>query len=94
MRCSATNAIADIRLRSSRIWSGPPPPLLRACVAGVKPGTRALIAIPAPEHRAAYASLGFFPTRTTLHFMGRALAGELETDRRAWRFTLGDTDFF
>ena len=47
-----------------------------------------------PEHRAAYASLGFFPTRTTLNFMGKALAGELETDRRAWRFTLGDTDFF
>jgi hypothetical protein len=53
-----------------------------------------LLAIPAPEHRAAYASLGFFPSRTTLHFMGKALAGELETDRRAWRFTLGDTDFF
>jgi len=73
---------------------GPPKPLLRACLAEVRRGSRALIAIPAPEHRAAYASLGFFPTRTTLHFMGKALAGELETNRRAWRFTLGDTDFF
>jgi len=73
---------------------GRPKPLLRACLAEVRPGSRALVAIPAPEHRAAYASLGFFPTRTTLHFMGKALAGELETDRRAWRFTLGDTDFF
>jgi hypothetical protein len=73
---------------------GPPKPLLRACLAEVKPGSRALIAIPAPEHRAAYASLGFFPTKTRLHFMGRALAGELDTDPRAWRFTLGDTDFF
>jgi hypothetical protein len=74
---------------------GPKPkPLLRACLAEVRPGSRALLAIPAPEHRAAYASLGFFPTRTTLNFMGKALAGELETDRRAWRFTLGDTDFF
>jgi hypothetical protein len=68
--------------------------LLRACLAEVRPGSRALLAIPAPEHRGAYASLGFFPTRTTLHFMGKALAGELETNRRAWRFTLGDTDFF
>jgi len=73
---------------------GRPKPLLRACLAEVRPGSRALVAIPAPEHRAAYASLGFFPTRTTLHFMGKALAGELETNRRAWRFTLGDTDFF
>jgi hypothetical protein len=74
---------------------GPAPKaLLRACLAETRPGSRALLAIPAPGHRAAYASLGFFPTRTTLHVMGKALAGELETDRRAWRFTLGDTDFF
>jgi GNAT superfamily N-acetyltransferase len=73
---------------------GPPKPLLRACLAEVRPGSRALVAIPAREHRAAYASLGFFPSRTTLHLMGKALAGELDTDRRAWRFTLGDTDFF
>ncbi len=73
---------------------GPPKPLLRACLAEVRPGSRALVAIPAPEHRVAYASMGFFPSRTTLHLMGKALAGELDTDRRAWRFTLGDTDFF
>jgi GNAT superfamily N-acetyltransferase len=73
---------------------GPPKPLLRACLAEVRPGSRALVAIPAPEHRAAYASMGFFPSRTSLHLLGKALAGELDTDRRAWRFTLGDTDFF
>ena len=73
---------------------GPPKPLLRACLAEVRPGSRALVAIPAPEHRMAYASMGFFPSRTALHLMGKALAGELDTDRRAWRFTLGDTDFF
>jgi len=73
---------------------GPPKALLRACLAEVRPGSRALVAIPAPEHRAAYASLGFFPSHTTLHLMGKALAGELDTNRRAWRFTLGDTDFF
>ena len=73
---------------------GPVRPLLRACVAGVKPGTRALISLPGPGESAAYLSCGFVPTPMTLHFMGKPLAGELETDPRAWRFTLGDTDFF
>jgi len=73
---------------------GDPGFLLRACLAEVRPGARALIAIPAPEHRATYASMGFFPTRTKLHFMGKALAGELDPSLRSWRFTLGDTDFF
>jgi hypothetical protein len=73
---------------------GHPGFLLRACLAEVRPGARALIAIPAPEHRATYAAMGFFPTRTKLHFMGKALAGELDTNLRHWRFTLGDTDFF
>jgi hypothetical protein len=30
----------------------------------------------------------------SLDFMGKPLAGELDTDPRSWRFTLGDTDFF
>ncbi|MDQ2968612.1 MAG: hypothetical protein M3R37_09880, partial [Actinomycetota bacterium] len=73
---------------------GPVRPLLRACVAGVKPGTRALIALPGPGEAAAYASCGFVPTPMSLDFMGKPLAGELDPDPRAWRFTLGDTDFF
>jgi hypothetical protein len=73
---------------------GNPGFLLRACLAEVRPEARALIAIPAREHRATYASMGFFPTRTRLHFMGKALAGDLDLDLRSWRFTLGDTDFF
>jgi GNAT superfamily N-acetyltransferase len=73
---------------------GNPRPLLRACLAAVAPGARALVAIPAPEHRSTYASLGFVPSRTSLHLMGKALAGELDPSRRSWRFTLGDTDFF
>jgi GNAT superfamily N-acetyltransferase len=73
---------------------GPVRRLLRACVAGVKPGTRALIALPGPGEAAAYLSCGFVPTPTSLHFMGKALAGELDTAPGAWRFTLGDTDFF
>ena len=73
---------------------GEPRPLLRACLGAVGPDARALVAVPAPEHRSTYASLGFFPTRTSLRLMGKALAGSLDADRRAWRFTLGDTDFF
>ncbi len=69
-------------------------PLLRACIAGVKPGTRLLFAVPGRGEAAAYLSCGFVPTPRTLHFMGKALAGTLDPDPRAWRFTLGDTDFF
>ena len=73
---------------------GPVRPLLRACVAAVKPRARALFGLPGPGEAAAYASCGFVPTPMTLDFMGKALAGELDTDPAAWRFTLGDTDFF
>lgn len=73
---------------------GPVRPLLRACIAGVKPRTRLVFAVPARGQEAAYLSCGFVPTPRTLHFMGRALAGRLDPDPRAWRFTLGDTDFF
>jgi GNAT acetyltransferase-like protein len=55
---------------------------------------RALFALPAAGQRAAFASLGFVPAPQSLHFIGKALAGRLNPDPRAWRFTLGDTDFF
>ena len=71
-----------------------PRPLLRACVAAARTGSRALFALPAPRERPVYASLGFMPTPLSLDFMGKALAGELDPDGRAWRFSLGDTDFF
>jgi GNAT superfamily N-acetyltransferase len=73
---------------------GPVRPLLHACLAGVKPGTQALFAVPGPGELFAYASSGFVPTPMSLDFMGKPLAGELDTDPRVWRFTLGDTDFF
>jgi Acetyltransferase (GNAT) domain len=73
---------------------GPVRPLLRACLAGVRSGTRTLIGLPGPGEHAAYLSLGFVPTPMSLDFMGKPLAGELDTDPSAWRFTLGDTDFF
>ena len=73
---------------------GPVRRLLRAGVAGVRPGTRVLFAVPGRGEAAAYLSCGFVPTPRTLHFMGKALAGQLDPDARAWRLTLGDTDFF
>ena len=51
-------------------------------------------ALPASEQRRAYLAAGFLPTPQTLNFMGKALARKLNTDPRAWRVTLGDTDFF
>jgi len=69
-------------------------PLLRACIAAVRPGTRVLFGLPAPGQAAAYLSCGFVPTPRTLNFMGKPLAGRLDIDPRAWRVTLGDTDFF
>ena len=62
--------------------------------AAARAASRVLFALPAPEQRPFFASLGFVPTPQTLHFMGKPLAGRLNPDPRAWRFTLGDTDFF
>lgn len=73
---------------------GPARPLLRASIAGVRPGTRLLFGLPAPGDEAAYLSCGFVPTPRTLNFMGKPLAGNLDAELRAWRVTLGDTDFF
>src|SRR6059058_3630385 len=42
---------------------GDPRPLLRPALWNIPRGVRALIAIPAPEHRRAYAAVGFLPSR-------------------------------
>jgi len=55
---------------------------------------RLQFALPAPDQRRAYLAAGFLPTPQSLNFMGKALAGRLNADPRAWRVTLGDTDFF
>jgi GNAT superfamily N-acetyltransferase len=73
---------------------GPARPLLRACVAAVRPGTRVLFALPGRHEAGPYLSCGFVPTPRSLHFMGKPLARGLDADVRKWRFTLGDTDFF
>jgi GNAT superfamily N-acetyltransferase len=74
--------------------AGAPGPLLRACLAAARPGARAVLALPAPDHRGTYLRLGFVPTPMSLHLMGKGLADKLDVDPSAWRFTLGDTDFF
>ena len=68
--------------------------LLRGCLAAAHAGSRAMLALPDRAERATYASLGFLPTPITLHFMGKGLNAPLNSDPRAWRLTLGDTDFF
>jgi hypothetical protein len=55
---------------------------------------RAMIALPAPEQRALFLSLGFLPAPHTLNLLGKGLGRPLNADARAWRLTLGDTDFF
>ena len=55
---------------------------------------RMLFGLPAAGQRGAFLRAGFVPTNRRLHFMGKALAGRLDLDPAAWRFTLGDTDFF
>jgi hypothetical protein len=55
---------------------------------------RVLFGLPAHGQQGAFARAGFVPTNRTLHLMGKALAGPLDADPAAWRFTLGDTDFF
>ena len=68
--------------------------LLRASLAAARPESRAVVALPPRRERATYAAAGFVPTPSTLHFMGKALTQPLNPDPRAWRLTLGDTDFF
>ena len=68
------------------------PGLLRRAAGASR--ARLLFGLPAPEQRRSFLVAGFLPTSLTLHFVGKALAGKLDTDARAWRFTLGDTDFF
>lgn len=66
--------------------------LLRRAVSSA--AGRLMIALPAPEQRATFLSLGFLPAPYTLRLLGKALTGKLNADPAAWRLTLGDTDFF
>ena len=54
------------------------------------------VALPNPGEERTYLAAGFVPTPRTIRFIGKRLAPDapLPHDRRAWRFSLGDLDFF
>ena len=55
------------------------------------------VAMVNPGEAAAYLSAGFVPMPRTIRFIGKRLmpdAPPLPKRRRAWRFSLGDLDFF
>jgi hypothetical protein len=68
-------------------------PLLRRCLREARGGADAAIAVPAPDQRAAYLTLGFLPTRQTIRVIGKPLRPDAEVPAD-WHFSLGDTDFF
>jgi len=71
------------------------PSLLRRCVRAVDADIAVAMVNPGEERT--YAAAGFVPTPRTIRFIGKRITGdapELPKERRAYRFTLGDLDFF
>jgi predicted N-acetyltransferase YhbS len=68
------------------------PGLLRRAAGTAR--SRFLFGLPAPEQRGAFARAGFVPTHLSMHLIGRGLNGPLDLDPAAWRFTLGDADYY
>jgi GNAT superfamily N-acetyltransferase len=71
------------------------PRLLRRCVRAVEADLA--VAMVNPGEEGAYLAAGFVPTPRTIRFIGKRLtddAPSLPKSRRAWRFSLGDLDFF
>jgi GNAT superfamily N-acetyltransferase len=71
------------------------PRLLRRCVKAVDADLAVAMVNPGEER--AYLAAGFVPTPRTIRFIGKRLqddAPPLPKDRGAWRFSLGDLDFF
>jgi GNAT superfamily N-acetyltransferase len=69
--------------------------LLRRCVRAVDADLA--VAMVNPGEEPAYLAAGFVPTPRTIRFIGKRLTGDASTlpkNRRAWRFSLGDLDFF
>jgi hypothetical protein len=69
--------------------------LLRRCIAAVDADIAVAMVNPGEER--AYIAAGFFPTPRTIRFIGKRLgedAPPLPKERKAWRFSLGDLDFF
>jgi GNAT superfamily N-acetyltransferase len=71
------------------------PALLRRAVRMVD--SDVAVAMVNPGEEAAYLAAGFVPTPRAIRFIGKRIrddAAELPKERRAWRFSLGDLDFF
>jgi GNAT superfamily N-acetyltransferase len=71
------------------------PSLLRRCVRAVDADIA--VAMVNPGEEPAYLAAGFVPSPRTIRFIGKRLtdtAPVLPHGRRAWRFSLGDLDFF
>jgi GNAT superfamily N-acetyltransferase len=71
------------------------PSLLRRCVGAVDADLAVAMVNPGEER--AYLAAGFLPSPRTIRFIGKRLEDEaqpLPHDRGAWRFSLGDLDFF
>jgi hypothetical protein len=69
--------------------------LLRGCVGAVDADIAVAMVNPGEER--AYLAAGFVPTPRTIRFIGKRIrddAPPLPKERRAWRFSLGDLDFF
>ena len=69
--------------------------LLRRCVQAVDADVAVAMVNPGEER--AYLAAGFVPTPRTIRFIGKRLTDDappLPKDRGAWRFSLGDLDFF
>ena len=69
--------------------------LLRRCVQAVDADLAVAMVNPGEER--AYLAAGFVPTPRTIRFIGKRLtesAPPLPKERKAWRFSLGDLDFF
>ena len=71
------------------------PSLLRRCAGAVDADLAVAMVNPGEER--AYFAAGFVPTPRQIRFIGKQLADgtvPLPKHRRAWRFSLGDLDFF
>jgi GNAT superfamily N-acetyltransferase len=69
--------------------------LLRRCVSAVDADLAVAMVNPGEER--AYLAAGFVPTPRTIRFIGKRLTDDapvLPKERKAWRFSLGDLDFF
>ncbi len=69
--------------------------LLRRCVHAVEADIAVAMVNPGEER--AYLAAGFVPTPRTIRFIGKRLTEDalpFPKERKAWRFSLGDLDFF